>query len=115
MDSIISISDVRKELLRFKDSEIAIRFNISFVTANRQRKTGGEIIKLDNCLLMKNQNGRPRSKNYQPIVRELLRDPNHHRNQTFNIVQEDSQTKFTVHTNLITRFQNKKVVAAHYE
>lgn len=115
MESIISIPDVRKELLRYKDSDSPIFFNISFVTANRKKKTGGEIIHLDNCLLMKNQNGRPRSKNYQPIVREPLRDPNHHRNQTFNIVQVDSQTKFTVHTNLIVRFQNKKVVAAHYE
>lgn len=115
MKAEISLAEVRKILKQYEHSEIPMQFSIAFYTANREERTGGELISLDNCLLSRNQNGKKQSKTYQPIVRDVKRDPNNHKNQTINIIHKPSGNFFKVHFHLIDKFNKQKVLPNIYE
>jgi hypothetical protein len=118
-DEIIAIPMVWHQLKQFVTSPIPNPFSITFISCNRKNKTGGDIIELQNCLLLKNQVGRPAIiKNKEvskEVIKQLLKDPNHLKNQTFNIIQSESQHIFKVHKNLIICFCGKTVIPAYYE
>ena len=115
-ENIISLQQVRYEIKQMLMSQTPVSFQICFVTANRSEKTGGEIIDLNNCLLLRNQRGRPfKQATNIKLIKSAIRDPKHHSNQSFNIIQRDTDRIYKVHINLTIGFQNKSVVPAHYE
>ena len=82
------------------------KFDIKFVTADMNRKTGGEIIEIKNarkCIGERNKEiiygsgSRP------------SRKPDHYKNSTRNILCENGQIR-KVHIRLIIEFNGKKVI-----
>ncbi len=114
--NLLSIAQLRTEINKIQCAESPLPFSILFWTANRKDGTGGDGIELEGCMLMKNQFGRPKKdKPNKPLSPEHKRDANHHINDTFNIVHLESQNKFKVHFDLITKFQGKTVIPNIYE
>lgn len=113
---LISIAQLRTEIYALQCAEKPLPFSITFWTADRKLKTGGDGIELQGCMLMKNQFGHSKKgKVHKPKSEEHRRDPNHHINDTFNIIHVESQNKFCVHFDLVTQFNQKTVVPNVYE
>jgi len=89
-----------------------VRFQVKFVTADRTKKEGGEIIELKDASKgpVRTKNGQeiyPQKKNCQGQER-ITRNPNHWENSTRNIRLPNGQ-KRKLHIRLIIEFNNKKV------
>ena len=87
------------------------RFSIRFVKADKRRKTGGQILEWDNCLLSKRRVIGPR----RPAVAADETDassrmPGHYRNATRNIVQGNSSQPRKVHIWLLLTFNGQHVI-----
>ena len=88
------------------------RFQVKFVTADRTKKEGGEIIELKDASKcpVRTKNGHeiyPQRKN-APHLERITRNPNHWENSTRNIRLPNGQ-KRKLHIRLIIEFNNKKV------
>lgn len=87
-----------------------IIFSLKFVTADRVRKSGGEIITVERaqkCVGKKNDKVLYAN---SPKIEGLTKNPNHNENATRNIYLVDSGQVRKVHTRLIIEFNNKKVI-----
>ena len=88
------------------------RFTITFVSLDKKRKTGGELITLENA--RKHQAGNiteSESKTSEPPLpgETTGTNPNHTRNGTINIKCADGNIR-KVHTRLIVKFNSKEVI-----
>jgi hypothetical protein len=83
-------------------------FSIEFVTADRNKKTGGEIIKVDKAVILKKMN-------YASSTSSVKAEPmnkkksNHWENSTRNILLPNGQ-KRKLHIRLITKFNGQAVI-----
>lgn len=101
---IIHLSEVLDEMKKPKP------FSLAFVTCDLERKTGGEIVRLENCVLYrKNQNfsGLGFSEP-EPPVTDFSKNPDHYGNATRNIVLPNGHVK-KVHIRLLLEFNGQKV------
>lgn len=107
MEKIIFLSDVLK-IMRQTEKEKPVPFSIEWRSFNSQNKLGGRLNKAEKAILcfyiptlkkssQKNQ-GEKNKKN-----------PNHFENRTRNI-ELLTGNKVKIHIDLITKFNNKKVV-----
>ncbi len=88
-------------------------FTMEFVTADRRRGTGGELILVDNWVKMHGQaveEARPGSMRRRKME-ELLKNPDHTNNKTFNIYNSGNRllNPIKVHYRLIQTFNGKRV------
>lgn len=108
----IRLWDVLEQMDRFNIMGKPIKFQIRFVTANRDHGTGGEIIEI--------KDGRKcsgKTKSGEPIFQKtktvsvkdsVTRNPNHWVNSTRNILLPNGQIR-KVHIRLIIEFNHQKV------
>lgn len=85
-------------------------FSITYVTCDTNRKTGGEIMKLDNVILSFNQNNAGKLGFEKPElpVTEFSKKPKHYSNATRNVLlQNGMRRKF--HIRLLLEFNGQKV------
>lgn len=87
---------------------------IVFSTADRQRRTGGELVTLEGCVKTGvDKEARAPVPTGQPPAAEqrrgFKRRPNHRAHQTINLTILSSSKVRTVHVRLITEFNGKKV------
>lgn len=83
--------------------------SISFVTANKKRGTGGELVTLKNVVqtgYKKTGKGSGKRKPMQP----LDRNPEHWKNQTRNLLIAGSNQTRKCHIRLITEFNGARVI-----
>jgi len=89
-----------------------VRFQLKYVTADRTKETGGEIIELkDACKCsVKIKQGKEifSTKQNFPTNDRVTKDPNHWVNSTRNCLLPNGQ-KRKLHIRLIIEFNNKKV------
>lgn len=91
-------------------------FDITWITADRKRKTGGKILQLRNAIRSDKPDNGVKKDVVAPEVAEVSnhtipkRDPNHFKNDTINIRKRGTQRIMKVHPNLITMFNNKHVI-----
>ncbi len=94
------------------ENGLPVRFQISFVTADRKKKTGGEIIEVKGArkCVVGNRNGKPvfDTREKAGASGRITRPPNHWANSTRNIILPNGGIR-TVHIRLIIEFNNKKV------
>ena len=88
------------------------RFTITFVTLDKKRKTGGDLVTLENA--RKHQAGNiaeAHGKTSEPPApgETAGTNPNHTRNGTINIKCADGNIR-KVHTRLIVKFNNEEVL-----
>lgn len=88
-------------------------FSLTFVTANRSKKTGGEIITVKRAILSKYEKSLPAHLQDAGTTRTTStgkgKNPNHFFNGTRNIIDLDTQTFIKVHIRLITHFNGQQV------
>jgi hypothetical protein len=87
---------------------------IVFSTADRQRRTGGELVTLEGCVKTgvdreARPTPAPAAGQATPATPSTKRRPNHRGNQTINLTILSSGKVRTVHVRLITEFNGKKV------
>jgi len=86
---------------------------ITFSTADRQRRTGGELVTLEGCVKTgaDREPRAPVSTGQQPAAEQRgpKRRPNHRAHQTINLTILSSGKVRTVHVRLITEFNGQKV------
>lgn len=89
-------------------------FSMTFVTADRKKGTGGEIIRVANWVKARSSTGDGISTNdKKKDVNKLIlgKNPNHFKNKTRNIRNlRDHKMIRKVHIRLICEFNGKKVV-----
>lgn len=100
-----------------------VPFSVVFITCNRNKGTGGEVLRLDNCIkhaLLKSKptkNARPFADLPAPTAKSKV---NHHKNQTTNLAvmstnELTGKLLFTgtiqqVHYKLITQINGKEII-----
>lgn len=99
MVDFISIKDMLNTMQMRGDDRELIPFSITFVTADRAKRTGGQKITWDEAVFV----GGPSS-------RDKARNPNHYYNSTRNIRHAKSDRITTIHTHLVLVFNGLKVV-----
>jgi len=99
MAEFISIKDMLNTMqMRGEDREL-IPFSLTFVTADRKKRTGGQRLTFDEAIFV----GGPSSKDKE-------RNPNHYYNSTRNIRHTNSDRITTIHAHLVLVFNGMKVV-----
>ena len=110
--AFIRLWDVLETMESMDDRGKPVRFQLKFVTADRQKKTGGEIIEMkDACKCsIRTKQGKEifPSKKAFPASDRVSKDPHHWINSTRNILLPNGE-KRTIHIRLIIEFNNKKV------
>lgn len=84
-----------------------------FITADRRRKTGGELVEVKGWVKLKRDDIRPASVNYKKAaVEKDSKNPKHRTNKTINIIDpmrpDSNPTK--IHFRLIQFFNGKRVI-----
>lgn len=83
-------------------------FDITFYTADKKRRTGGEKIQLQNVTTTsKEQRAEPSAE--RTIAQAVDRNPGHYRHSTRNLVLENNQIR-KCHIRLITELNGQKVI-----
>ena len=107
----IQLSQVLEEIERKDDQGIPVQFQMKFVTADRRRGTGGEIIEINGA-----RNNSPQAKGKIIPVKggpssSVLKgsNPHHWSNSTRNFLLPNGAIR-KVHIRLIIQFNHKKVV-----
>jgi hypothetical protein len=107
----IQLGAALDEMDQFDDDGKPVRFHVKFVTADRIRRTGGEIIEIPSgrkCV--GNRNGKTVFDSRQKADENpsISRQPNHWVNSTRNIILPNGGIR-KVHIRLIIEFNNQKV------
>lgn len=99
MVDFISIKDMLNTMMMRGDDRELIPFSITFVTADRKKRTGGEKITWDEAVFVGG-----------PNRRDSGRNPNHFYNHTRNIRHYRSDRITTIHPHLVLVFNGMEVV-----
>jgi hypothetical protein len=89
-------------------------FDLSFITCDRRRGTGGEIRRVTNYVKYKGEtiSARTRNRQLQTKLNSPVRNPNHLQHKTVNIYNphDSRQHPYTVHWRLMVLFNGKRIV-----
>ena len=103
----VSLADILKEMDKGEP------FAITFCTANRKKKSGGEMIQLEGCVLHNRTKASSKAphavKDIEAEETTISRPPHHNQNDTRNIRLANGQVR-KLHIRLITSFNNKTVI-----
>jgi hypothetical protein len=132
----MKVIQLREVLQQMENGE---KFSITYIKADRQRKTGGEIKTLENCVLYGATDGSPRGDDQRdPTVNELARrdagrkkivgssrrgtasdknravvtdsrNPNHYLHSTRNVKLQNGEIR-KIHIRLIVKFNGVHVI-----
>lgn len=85
-------------MMRGQDRDF-IPFSIEFVTCDRKKGKGGQIIRFDHAIFVGG-----------PSRAAKERNPNHYHNHTRNIRHRDGDRIVTIHPHLVLKFNGMEVV-----
>lgn len=100
---MIFLNDVLKAMEELDQNNNLKPFSIEVVTADRSRRTGGEILSIENAVLTRTSKEK-RDSAIQTGSR------NHYKNSTRNIKVLGTDQVRCIHIRLITKFNNHQVV-----
>ena len=110
--SLIRLWDVLEIMESMDGQGKPVRFQLKYVTADRTKGTGGEIIELkDACKCsVRTKQGKEifAERKIFPVNDQVSKDPHHWSNSTRNILLSNGQ-KRKIHIRLIIEFNNNKV------
>jgi hypothetical protein len=87
------------------------RFSLTFVKCNRNKRTGGELVSVENAVLYKHKKWLNTPRHRVPKISQIVsKNPNHTQNQTRNIYVIQTGKILKVHIRLIVRFDRQDVV-----
>jgi len=101
---IIHLREVLEEMKKPKP------FSVTFVTCDQERKTGGEIIKLENVILSSNEKyiGRLGFEEPSSNVTQFSKNPSHYEHATRNVLLPNGMRR-KLHIRLLLEFNGQKV------
>jgi len=108
---MIRLLNVLEQMDQFDGAGMPVKFDIKFVTADRIRKTGGEIIEIkQGCKCVGKKKGKVifDTRLAPTDIPKSPKDPNHWINQTRNILLPNGQIR-KIHIRLIIEFNGQKV------
>jgi len=110
MINYIRLIDVLSEIEKLDENELPVKVNMKFVTADRKRMTGGEIIELKGARkCVGKKNGKVIfDKRKATVDLTTSRDPRHYLNSTRNMLLPNGRIR-KVHIRLIIEFNGKTV------
>lgn len=106
MSETIELKHVLAQMRATKPNGAPIPFSVAFVTADRNLKTGGEIIQLPEAIVFSG-NKQPSEK---PIPNAAAKRQNHRTNATVNFWLPGPQRFMKAHVDLLLSFNNKWIV-----
>lgn len=106
---MITLQDALKQMDNKDAHGKAVPFSIEFWTADRKKKTGGELIKVDSCILARNQK-KEKGTQASGAENKNSKAQNHWENSTRNILILSSNRIRKCHIRLIENFNGKKVL-----
>lgn len=95
------------EVLRHMDST-AEPFSLVFSTADRKRRTGGELLRLEGCVKTGGDK-EPMVPTPAAVAQTVKRKPGHRANQTINVTILSSGKVRKLHVRLLTEFNGHLV------
>lgn len=105
MQNQLFLADVLKEMKKLDENKTPIPFDLEFRTFNKQNKSGGRLINVENSTLMQP----PKQPGVIRLSQNLdFKNPNHWENRTRNIKTNDGIKK--VHIFFITKFNGRSVI-----
>jgi len=110
-NNYIQLKDLLEQMNQLDENNMPKSFQIKFVTADRGKKTGGEIIEIPSakrCVGYRNGKLVFDSRESSSPTTRKRRDPNHWANSTRNLLLPNKQIR-TIHIRLIIEFNNQKV------
>lgn len=110
--SMISLRDVLLMMEAEDEQGYQIPFSLRFVTYDKQKQTGGEIIDAKKAVLLKSGKKdfeRKTGIRNKEDPDQIKKKPNHFKNRTRNIMLLPSKQIRKVHIYLITRFNDERV------
>ena len=111
MNKSISLTQVLTEIDRLDKNNKPIPFSIKFVTADRKKQTGGEIITIDEAIKVvgKKKGEVIIDKRKKKDIDIKTKNPNHWKNSTRNIMVVSSGEIRKIHIRLIIEFNGQNV------
>ena len=106
LKSTILLTDVFETLFNKSDPN-PTPFSIIAISYDAKRETGGEILKLDNCIVPTSK--RVGNKPQLPVFSKT-KNAAHRKNNTINLLNKNNDTFIKVHIDLIVEFNNQKVI-----
>lgn len=96
--------------LMVDENKNPVPFSVTYVTCDIERKKGGDIIKLEKCMLSKKNVDYEKSGFQDPDapVTGFTKNPNHYGHATRNVVLPNGHVK-KIHIRLILEFNGQKV------
>ena len=113
MKAIITLPEVLKQMDQFDEKGKPVPFSIKFVTCDLRRKSGGELIELENvvkCVGKKKGKVIFDDRKKTPNKKKEKKNPKHWDNSTRNILIPSSGQIRKCHIRLITEFNGQKVI-----
>lgn len=104
---MIKLKDALQTMERTNARGLPIPFNIVFCTADLNRKTGGEIIQLDNAVLSRKIK---HPTHYRKSNEQVIKKPLHYRNRTRNLQQLKTSEIRKAHIDLVLYLNGEEVV-----
>jgi hypothetical protein len=85
-------------------------FDITFCSADRNLKTGGELIELQNVHVTARPEERQNTVSTLPVQNNISKAQNHRKHRTLNLYSPVAQRFFKVHRDLMLVFNGKLIV-----
>lgn len=108
----IRLWDVLEQMDSLDNEGKPVRFQLKYVTADRDKGTGGDIIELKDArkCVGKTREGEPKFVKQKaiPLNEKVTRNPNHWLHSTRNMLLPNGQIR-KAHIRLIIEFNHKKV------
>ena len=101
----ITLSEVMAVLFN-RSNPAPVPFSIIAVSYDNRRGTGGEFLKLENCIVPPSKEKNSSEAAEQSAAGKVSR----HRNNTVNLLNKMNDTYVKVHVDLIVEFNNQKVI-----
>ncbi|MGV3588601.1 MAG: hypothetical protein ACO1OF_16465 [Adhaeribacter sp.] len=109
---MILLKDALAQMEKKDERNWPVPFTIEFVTADRERNTGGEVIRLEKVVLARDVKGlkKKTSAILDSTEPDRAANPNHWLNGTRNLYHTQSQQIRKCHIRLITKFNGQPVI-----
>ena len=106
---VIQLNDALKQMEARDERRRPVPFSVEFCTCDEERGTGGELIRLDNVVLARDRDSRPKRQTGATIPTPA-KEASEWENATRNFYILDNEQIRKAHIRLITLFNNMEVV-----
>lgn len=111
-ESMILFSKMMESIRQLDERDQPVPFDIQFITYDKKRKTGGDIMEIKGAVMSGVHKPSAREKHLQrmQVVKGMVKDPHHYEHDTINVKVKGSDQTRKIHVRLITAFNDTRVI-----